>query len=167
MVVRGEVAARVNVPMSPAEVHAIATDVSLVPHWNRDVRRARSLGNGRSVWNVHGPTGPLKWRVETTVNRRPGAWGLAMRGNDMAGYMRMDIARVGAGTSTVRLSRYLGIRRGPNANAIEAWWGDPQQRLQADLAHLVDVLRQAIDRPKPKVFDDHHLDALRFPDVTA
>ncbi len=164
---RGEVAARVNVPMHPAEVHAVATDLSQIPKWHRDVRWVRNLGSGRSVWGVHGPSGPVRWRVETTIQRRPEAWGIAMRGDTMAGYLRMDIAGIGDGMSAVRLSRYMGFRKTPDEDAMRAWWGDAQQRLHADLAHLVDVLKHSVEAPPPKVFEDHHLDALRFPDPTA
>ncbi len=147
------------------EVHAIVSDQRLVPSWHRDVKDTRTVRPGRSIWHLHGPVGPLQWRVETTMDRPGETVSWAMRSADMAGFLRIDLRSEDRERTALRLSRFLGFRGGPLADATRAWWGDSQQRVEADLAALVAHLRSMVSTPPPPVLADHHLDGLMFPDA--
>ncbi len=131
---RGAATVEWTLPASRPDVFTWLQDVGNYASWMRDVRQVHVLDKRRSIWSMHGPTGPVDWEAEITIRRPHSAFAWCIRGPGVVGYARAQLRGEGERTQ-VKIERFLA-GTGPHKDRITSWWGEPQARLQADMAHL-------------------------------
>lgn len=126
-----EARARVVVPAPAQAVYWHLAAMDLYPGWVSDLQSVERLGKRRREWRMRGPSDPLKWAVEVTVDKAPDRFGYCIEGPGVVGY---TLARLYEGGATTGLSVEQSMAMdGAQADRIAKWWGDPGARLRHDL----------------------------------
>lgn len=133
---RGSVTQHLILSAPQAEVYSKLQDMSRYGVWMRDVRHVTMHGPRKATWAVAGPDGMMEWNAEITIERPPDGFAFCTTGADTSGFTRIKLRAVDERTTELKIQRFLGIRPGPRAGRLKAWYGDPRDRLRSDLGHL-------------------------------
>ncbi len=141
-----EVQKTVNINAPVERVFESWTNYANFPHFMRNVREVRDLGNGRSRWVAVGPAGvPVEWDAFIT-RLRPNqvmAWksepGSAIKN---AGIIRFDPNNEGGTRVNIRLS-YTPPAGAGVQEAAKIFGADPRHEVDEDLARMKTMIEAA------------------------
>lgn len=131
-------------------VYSLWENFETFPTFMENIELVEDLGNGLTHWVMEGPLGTrLEWDAETTMkepNRRIG-WNSKDRDADVKTSGQVVFADLGNGQTEVTATvHYEPNKAGLAGDVVARLFGQPEQRLEADLNNFKNFAEGRVDR---------------------